>query len=117
MCYHDGYYHHGNFKAGARDGVIVPDGRALVKFLTTEATEGEKKMKVEVHVYRGISEVVPDEHWGDFIDYEDTPFKVYTRDTREGEKLPKPMSPIVHEEMVGVEDGMQKWVKSIVCCK
>ena len=31
---------HVNFKAGARDGVIVPDGRALVKFLTTEETSG-----------------------------------------------------------------------------
>ena len=36
-----GDYHDVNFKAGARDGVIVPDWRALVKFLT-EATKGEK---------------------------------------------------------------------------
>ena len=28
-----GDYHDVNFKAGARDGVIVPDGRALVKFV------------------------------------------------------------------------------------
>ena len=31
MCYHHVNFKHVNFKAGARDGGIVPDGRALVK--------------------------------------------------------------------------------------
>lgn len=77
-------------------------------------------MKVKVYVFRGFREDDPaerDARWGDFIDYEDTPFEVYERYTREGEEMPKPMAPIVHEEMVGVEDGIQRWVKSIVCCK
>lgn len=74
-------------------------------------------MKVKVYVFMGIGESVPDEHWGNFVDYEDSPHEVYERYTREGEEMPKPMSPIVYEEMVGEEDGIQKWVKSIVCCK
>ena len=72
-----------------------------------------KKM-VKVYVFRGIKE--RDEHWGNFIDYEDKPFKVYKRYAREGE-IPQPDKPLVYEEMVGEHDGTQKWVKSIVCCK
>ena len=71
-------------------------------------------MKVKVYVFRGERDV-NDEHWGDFIDYEDTPSEVYERDAREGEN-PRLDKPIVNEEMV--DDGIhQKWVKTIVCCK
>lgn len=73
-------------------------------------------MKVKVYVFRGIGESVPDENWGHFVDYEDTPSEIYERYAMDGEEMPKPMSPIVHEEMVGEEDGTQKWVKEIVCC-
>ena len=73
-----------------------------------------KKM-VKVYVFRGIMECRND-NWRGFIDYEDTPSKVYERYAEPGEDLLH--QPIVHEEMVGEEeDGTQKWVKSIVCCK
>ena len=74
-------------------------------------------MKVKVYVFKGIMECERHDHWMGFIDYEDTPSKVYERYAMEGEELPHPYKPIVHEEMVGEEDGIQKWVKSIVCCK
>ena len=69
-------------------------------------------MKVKVYVFRGERE--NDEHWGDYIDYEDTP-KVYERYAREGEN-PRLDKPIVHEEMVSMDGGIQKWVKTIVVC-
>lgn len=73
-------------------------------------------MKVKVYVFKGIRH--DHDHWMGFIDYEDTPSKVYERYTRKGEEIPQPDKPIIHEEMVGEEDGIQKWVKSIVvCCK
>lgn len=70
-------------------------------------------MKVKVYVFRGERDV-NDEHWGDYIDYEDTP-SVVERYTRKGEEVPRPYKPIVHEEMVGEDGGIQKWVKTIVC--
>ena len=70
-------------------------------------------MKVKVYVFRGERE--DDEHWGDYIDYEDTPSYVYERTTRAGEEIPQPYKPIVHEEMVS-DGGIQKWVKTIVVC-
>ena len=70
-------------------------------------------MKVKVYVFRGERDV-NDENWGNFIDYEDTP-KVYERYAREGEN-PRPDKPIVHEEMVSVDGGIQKWMKTIVVC-
>lgn len=72
-------------------------------------------MNVKVYVFRGERDT-RDEHWGGVVDYEDTP-RVYDRDIMEGEEIPHPYKPIVHEEMVGEKDGVQKWVKSIVCCK
>ena len=72
-------------------------------------------MKVKVDVFKGIMERRND-NWRGFIDYEDTPSKVYERDAMEGED-PHPCKPIVHEEMVGEDGFTQKWVKSIVCCK
>ena len=71
-------------------------------------------MKVKVYVFRGERDV-NDENWGDYIDYEDTP-KVYERYAMEGEN-PRLDKPIVHEEMVSMDGGIQKWVKTIVCCK
>ena len=71
-------------------------------------------MKVKVYVFRGERDT-RDEHWCGVVDYEDTP-SVYERYARKGE-IPQPYKPIVYEEMVGEEDGIQKWVKSIVCCK
>ena len=70
-------------------------------------------MKVKVYVFRGERDV-NDEHWGDYIDYEDTPSEVYERTTRAGEEIPQPYK--VYEEKVGEDDGgIQKWVKTIVC--
>ena len=70
-------------------------------------------MKVKVYVFRGER----DENWGDYIDYEDRPSKVYERYAREGEN-PRLDKPIVHEEMVSDDGIHQKWVKTIVvCCK
>ena len=71
-------------------------------------------MKVKVYVFRGERDV-NDEHWGDYIDYEDTPSEVYERTTRAGEEIPQPYKPIVHEEMVSDDGIHQKWVKTIVC--
>lgn len=67
-------------------------------------------MKVKVYVFRGERDE-NDEHWGDYIDYEDRPSKVYERYAREGEN---PL-PVVHEEMVSDDGIHQKWVKTIVC--
>ena len=70
-------------------------------------------MKVKVYVFRGERDE-NDEHWGDYIDYEDRPSKVYERYAREVEN---PL-PVVHEEMVSDDGIHQKWVKTIVvCCK
>lgn len=69
-------------------------------------------MKVKVYVFRGERE--DDEHWGDYIDYEDRPSKVYERYAREGEN-PRLDKPIVNEEMVSDDGIHQKWVKTIVC--
>ena len=73
-------------------------------------------MKVKVYEFRGIRENERDENWGDYIDYEDRPSKVYERYAREGEN-PRLDKPIVHEEMVSDDGIHQKWVKTIVCCK
>ena len=74
-------------------------------------------MKVKVYVFKGIMECERNDHWRGVVDYEDTPSKVYERYAVAGEDLPQPYKPVVYEEMVGEEDGIQKWVKSIVCCK
>ena len=68
------------------------------------------KVKVKVYVFRGVK-CVGDEHWGNFIDYEDTPSQVYERYA-----LPEEVLPQVYESMVNrLEDGTQEWVKSVVC--
>ena len=72
-------------------------------------------MKVKVYEFRGIRENERDENWGDYIDYEDRPSKVYERYARAGEEIPQYK---VHEEMVSDDGIHQKWVKTIVvCCK
>ena len=71
-------------------------------------------MKVKVYVFRGERDV-NDEHWGDYIDYEDTPSEVYERYAREGEN-PRLDKPILNEEMVSDDGIHQKWVKTIVVC-
>ena len=68
-----------------------------------------KKM-ARAYEFRGIGE--RDDNWGYFVDYEDIPSKEYDLEV-DGEDLPR-----VREEMVGHDDdGTDKWVKVIVCCK